>query len=326
MSFYDFMHNIGGTPGDYSYGTTHLVAMGILIALTIILSIVAAKRGQKVTYIILLTLAIFQLVFEVFWRIWYLSLGDPVNTIWPLYPCNLAGILVPLAVVTNNVTLKKMFYLFGFLGGIITFAIPQGIFNVEVLTFGILKSILQHTALILIPVIEYVSGTFRPAIKDFWWLFLGLIIHTINSECISLLIDLPGDYMFFRSDLPFVIPGIPQFITLSVFGLLVIILLNMALDPKGTRELMQKIFHKNKKLAYDTVNTGDTNINTNHNNSGADASANIKNKEQNIDAKSREKELTNNPIDNLNNTEQSDDTPKANKKSPKKTSDTKNDT
>jgi hypothetical protein len=36
--------------------------------------------------------------------------------------------------------------------------------------------------------------------------------------------------MFFRSGLPFVIPGIPQYITLSVFALLVLALISWICD------------------------------------------------------------------------------------------------
>ena len=54
------------------------------------------------------------------------------------------------------------------------------------------------------------------------WITGGCLIHLFNCEFIDRLLGFQGDYMFFRSGLPFVIPGIPQFITLSVFGLLVL--------------------------------------------------------------------------------------------------------
>lgn len=245
MSLHDFIYGSGGVPGDFDYGVTHLVCAIILIVLTVVLSIVARKCGNKATKIILYSVAGFQLFFELFWRVLYMCIGYDPNVLWPLYPCNLAGILVPLAVLLNNKIMKKMFYLFGFIGGVLTFVMPQGIFCNQYLNFPILKSVLQHTALILIPVIEYVAGTFRPKIKDFGWVFAGLLVHVFNSEVMSIIIGKTGDYMFFRSGLPFVIPGIPQFLTLGVFGLLVIFLINCAVDPHGTRNL----FVKRKKTA-----------------------------------------------------------------------------
>ena len=46
-------------------------------------------------------------------------------------------------------------------------------------------------------------------------------------------------YMFFRSGMPFVIPGVPQFITLSVFAVLVLALLSFLCDIKGSLALLR---------------------------------------------------------------------------------------
>lgn len=242
MTIKDFFYGTGGIVGDYDYGTTHLITVIIISILTITLCLIS-KKFKKSVKPILISIAVFQLFFEFLWRLLYVLFQNlPANYLWPLYPCNLAGIIIPIACLTNCKILKKLFYLFGFLGGIITFAMPEGIFNNAYLNFGILKSILQHTALILIPTIEYVTNTFKPKIKDFGFVILGLLIHIFNSEIVSIIIKNPGDYMFFRSGLPFVIPGIPSFITLGVFGLLVIFIVNVLLDIKGTKSLFK---HKN---------------------------------------------------------------------------------
>ena len=105
---------------------------------------------------------------------------------------------------------KQLLYLFGFIGGVLTFAMPDGIFCQDVLVFPILKSILQHTGLLLIPAIEYVSGSYRPSLKDYGWIVAGCLIHLVNCEGINRLLGFTEDYMYLRSDLPFVIPGVPQ--------------------------------------------------------------------------------------------------------------------
>lgn len=151
-----------------------------------------------------------------------------------MYPCNLGGILLPIIALVNWQTGKKMFYLFGFVGGVLTFAIADGIFSSDVLVFPIVKSILQHTGLLLIPMLEYVSGTYRPSLKHLGWVILGCLIHLINCEVIDRLLGFTGDYMFFRSGMPFVIPGVPQWITLSIFALLVLSLLSFLCDIRGS--------------------------------------------------------------------------------------------
>ena len=199
----------------------------------------AAKQG------LLRGIAIFQLTFEVGWRlIYWLIKGDTLLCWWPAYPCNLAGILLPILALTKWQRGKQMFYLFGFVGGVLTFALPEGIFCNDVMVFPILKSVLQHTGILLIPIMEYALHTYRPTLRHMPWVIAGLLIHLANSEGITRLLGLTGDYMFFRSGMPFVIPGVPQFITLSVFALCVLVILCIASDPKGSVRFLKSIKKK----------------------------------------------------------------------------------
>jgi len=95
-----------------------------------------------------------------------------------------------------------------------------------VMVFPIVKSILQHTGLLLIPVLEWIWNRYRPTLKDMGWVLGGCLVHVINCEVITRLLGFTEDYMFFRSTMPFVIPGVPQWITLTVFGTLVLALLS----------------------------------------------------------------------------------------------------
>ncbi len=222
-----------GTPGEYQYQTMHLISAAV-VALLVIAAAVYGRAGGTKKRKLLIGISVFQLSFEVLWRLIYLFMKhDGLTALWPIYPCNLGGILLPVIALGNWKTGKKMFYLFGFVGGVLTFAMPEGIFCSDVLSFPILKSILQHTGLLLIPVLEYADGSFRPNIKDLGWCILGCGIHVLNCEGIDRLLGFTGDYMFFRSGLPFVIPGVPQFITMSVFGVLVLALLSYLSDPRA---------------------------------------------------------------------------------------------
>jgi uncharacterized membrane protein YwaF len=232
-----------GTGGDFAYQAMHLYSMlGVCIAMGILLFLgLRFRENQKASRNLVLSVAWFQLGFELLWRVLYLALrGDSLLTWWPLFPCNLGGILLPLFVIFNLHRGKQMFYLFGFVGGCLTFAIPNGIFCNTVLVFPILKSILQHTGLLLIPMLELVSGEYRPKLKDMGWVSLGCIAHIFNSEAITRLLGFTGDYMFFRSGLPFVIPGVPQYITLSVFAMLVLAVLSFLCDVKGSVRLLHR--------------------------------------------------------------------------------------
>lgn len=217
-----------GTAGEYQYTAIHLWSTAAVAAAVAAAAYAGSSklsdRGKKR---LLAAICVFQLGFEVLWRLVYLFIKkDSLLCWWPLYPCNLGGILLPLFALTNCRRGKQMFYLFGFVGGCLTFALPEGIFCKDVLVFPILKSILQHTGLLLIPALEFTWGRFRPRLRDMGWVILGLLVHLCNSEGLVRLLGFTGDYLFFRSGMPFVLPGVPQYITLSVFALAVLTLLS----------------------------------------------------------------------------------------------------
>ncbi len=238
-----------GAVGEFQYQSIHIYTVLAVAAACLLVvwlgcsrKLDAAKKRRC-----LVGISIFQLAFEVFWRVIYVTVkGDTLLCWWPAYPCNVGGILIPIIALCNWERGKKMFYLFGFVGGILTFAIPEGIFCRDVMSFPILKSVLQHTGLLLIPILEYTMGSFRPNLRHMGWVIVGLLIHLCNCEVITRWLGLTGDYMFFRSGLPFVIPGVPQAITLSVFALLVLVVLCFASDWKGSVQCLKTI---NKKQA-----------------------------------------------------------------------------
>lgn len=241
--FHNWLIGNMGVRGEYMYQSIHIVSTMVVLAVVIITTLLGASKkiGTKAKRSILKGICWFQLAFEIGWRLIYLFVKkDSVLCWWPLYPCNVGGVLIPLFALLDCKTGKKMFYLFGFVGGCLTFALPEGIFVSDVLVFPILKSILQHTGLLMIPLFEYVSKTYRPTLKDMGWVVAGLVIHVINSEGITRLLGFTGDYMFFRSGMPFVIPGVPQYITLSVFAVAVLALLSILSDPKSVFKSRKK--------------------------------------------------------------------------------------
>lgn len=236
-----------GTAGAYDFTAIHywtVAVVAIVFFVLLVLALVLRKR-PKAQRGLLLSVAAFHLFFEAAWRLIYLLVKkDPISCWWPTYPCNLGGILLPIIALTKFQAGKKMFYLFGFVGGVLTFAISDGIFSSDVLVFPILKSILQHTGLLLIPMLELVGGTWCPTLKHMGWVVGGCLIHLINCEVIDRLLGFTGDYLFFRSGMPFVIPGVPQWITLSVFALLVLALLSFLGDIKGSVAWLKGLHRK----------------------------------------------------------------------------------
>ncbi len=236
----NFWNGTGGVAGDYSYGKTHLIAVAALIVVTALMCVVGKRLSPKNRRWVVIAVAAFSLGFEIFWRGVWIGRGvTPLET-WPLYPCNLAGVLVPLIVFTNNKTLKEIFYVFAFIGGVITFVYPQDIFTSNVLNFSILKSILQHIAIVFIPVFEYFTGQFKPQFKKLWLAILGLFINLFNSEYLSRFLGMEGDFIFLRSGLPFTIEGVPQVFILGTIAILVMVAFYAALDRKGSKAAFRR--------------------------------------------------------------------------------------
>lgn len=179
-----FWTGSGGVTGDFTYGGVHITSIVILAALCIFLSLWGQKVTEQVRRKTIIALSVAALGFEFFWRIIFLTQGAGAADIYPFYPCNLAGILVPIIALTKNKTLKEMFYVFAFIGGIITFAIPEEIFTNQYLNFPILKSILQHYFIIFIPVFEYFTKSYTPKFKNFYLAICGMLVHLANSELV----------------------------------------------------------------------------------------------------------------------------------------------
>ena len=226
-----------GTEGEYMYQAIHwysLAAVLLVLVAAVVFCICNRKNSDRCRKL-LVGISIFQIAFEIIWRLVYLFIkGDPILCWWPSYACNLGGVLLPIIALLNWRKGKQLFYLFGFVGGVLTFAMPDGIFCRDVFVFPILKSVLQHTGLLVIPMIEYVSGSYRPSLKDYRWLVAGCFVHLANCEGICRLLGFMEDFLFLRSDLPFVIPGVPQWITMSVFALAVFLLLSFLCDIPGS--------------------------------------------------------------------------------------------
>ncbi len=237
----DFWTGSGGVPGDFSYGTIHMVSAAALILVTAVMCVIGTQMKKSSQRKVIVAAAVFSIVFEIFWRLVFWKNEVKLIDLWPFYPCNLAGILVPLIALSKSRILKDLFYVFAFVGGVITFVYPQGIFTNQYLCFGILKSILQHTAIIFIPVFEYVTGHYRPQFKKLYVAIIGIFIHLFNSEYLPKLMGLKDtDYIFLHSGLPFVIKGVPQILILGPIAFLVMAALYALLDIKGAARFFKR--------------------------------------------------------------------------------------
>ncbi len=228
---FNFWTGEGGVAGDFAYKETHLGSIIALLLILIFACLIGRRLSKKSQNIIIVAVSVFALVFEIFWRILYVIRGVGWQELYPFYPCNIAGILVPIIALTKNKTLKEMFYIFAFIGGVITFSYPVDIFTNQYLNFPILKSILQHSFIIFIPVFEYFTGNYLPKIKKYYLAIIGLFVHLFNSEYLPKLLGMKNtDFIFLHSGLPFTIDGVNQVFILAPIAFIVILIFYLFLD------------------------------------------------------------------------------------------------
>ena len=102
------------------YQSIHLWSVAAVTVVFLIAGYLAMRfrRNERKKRALPVGVSLFQLGFEVFWRLIYLLVkGDSALSWWPVYPCNLGGILIPLIAMLRIFWAKRVFYLFGFVGG-----------------------------------------------------------------------------------------------------------------------------------------------------------------------------------------------------------------
>lgn len=238
MSFHDWLTGDGLTNTGVEYSLLYWITLVITLAIlgTLIALSLSKKVSYKVKQRVLIGVSIFHISFEVLWRIVYIIFKhSSFASIWPMYPCNLGGIIVPIVCLLNTKKGKDLFYAFGFIGACLSFALPGDMFCYNFMAFPLFKSALQHTGILLIPSMEYAMGKYRPSIKDFPMLFVGCLVHIFNVEAIDQWLGLEpaiNDYMYLRQGYPFTIPGIPSPFVTCAFGLLIFAIFLFVLNPK----------------------------------------------------------------------------------------------
>ena len=255
MSFRDSFTGdaVTNTGIEYSpiYWPTLCLVSFVLVSLIVFCTI--KKIPYKVKQNVLIGIAIFQIFFEIFWRIIFIVFkGATFTTLWPMYPCNLGGIIVPIICLLNSKKGKDLFYVFAFVGACLSFALPGTMYSFDFMAFPLLKSALQHTGILIIPAMEYAMGKYKTSIKEFPLLFVGCLIHFLNCEGIDEWLGLDpttNDYMYLRQGYPFEIPGIPSpFVTIT-FALIIFAILLFVLGPRESINEVKK-WANNIKLSF----------------------------------------------------------------------------
>lgn len=218
--------------GNYDYGLVHILGILVTLAAAILLPIYFKNKDEKVFWRFARTLAALTLIVYFSRRILDFSLSGNFTsknffrTFWLFYLCNVNTVVMSLMILFKAKKGYEYVMITGFIGGVITFLIPDGIFTDQFLTFPIFDSMFSHFILVVMPPIFIVKKLWRPSFERVNQVIFGMLLVVFNVEVIQRIFFGKDyvDYLFFHGDIPFVIPGHPelQFLVIAVSFLLVL--------------------------------------------------------------------------------------------------------
>lgn len=225
----EFLHKFfrsGFEGGDYTYGATHIISIVFVIFSVILFSYLLRNKSEKYVLGKMKIIAAVCLTIYIVRRILdYDNAKSFIENFWPFYLCNINTIFLSITILFDIKKGRDFFLVTGLIGGIFTFLIPDGIFVDRYLTFPILDSIMSHYVIVVVPMVLLLTGTHVLYFKNIYQVFVGLLVVVFNAEVLQkLLFDKSFDYLFFRSTIPFTIPGVPQFIILSSLAIILVML------------------------------------------------------------------------------------------------------
>ena len=165
-------------PAYTIFGTAHLMWLIIpLIAIALLAAIFHKhkRQGKVAIYVlaaVMITLRVLKyFVFKTF--IW----DTGWKTVVPFELCTILSFLIPFTVFFKTKKLNPYIYPLAIIGGIVTLAYPEWIFNGRGLIFDKLESLIVHILLIAIPVFSAVTKkNFSFKIRDYYKPVLAMLI------------------------------------------------------------------------------------------------------------------------------------------------------
>lgn len=226
MNFFEKFFLKGFVSGDYTYKTTHIIVLVLLILSCIILPIVFKNKREKAVKFNRI-IGIIMISIYIIRRICVIISSKNIWDFYPFYLCNISTIVCFIVSLRGKYSKFADFCLInGIIGGILTFAMPQGIFTDKYLTVHILDSVISHVGIILIPLVAWSAGLHRIHIKNIWINMIGLALVVFNVEVIQrVFFHRHIDYLFLGESCPIKIPGIPSFLVMGVLYSLTLVII-----------------------------------------------------------------------------------------------------
>ncbi len=211
----------GFDPGDYTYGFVHIGSITVMLASIPILILYYRRREPNILYRHAKILAAITLFFYILRRGVEVYEGKPFfEAFWPFYLCNVNTVFLSIFLIFDIKKGRDFFMITGMSGAVLTFVVPDGVFNDRFMTLQIFESLLSHYMIFSIPMIFMATKNHVLDLRTSWQSILGLLLVIINVEVLQpLLTGKHIDYLFFRGPIEITFFGIKQAYVMIAFAL-----------------------------------------------------------------------------------------------------------
>lgn len=220
-----FMPNSAPATNSYKmFGLSQIlwIVIPLIILIAICLFLRNKKKEGRIVLVVIactmLTLRIAKyFVFKPFF--W----GEDWKQLVPFEMCTLMSWIFPMTIFFKTDKFNTFVYPLGIIGGVVTLAYSDWIFNGLGLDFNKFESLMIHWLLIAVPYIRLAMGDFKFKIKEIYRPFVALSIIIFYSFIANTYITPGANHNFLRSNpLPFQIPGLHHIFTLGLIGIVLI--------------------------------------------------------------------------------------------------------
>jgi hypothetical protein len=169
------------------------------IALVIMLYFVF-KKYKKAGKVMLYTSAAVMLVLRIVKYLYFKPIywNEGWGSIVPYELCTILSYILPFTVFLNTKKLNKFIYPLAIIGGVVTMAYSEWIFNGQGLNFNKFESLIVHILLIAIPYFSAAVGRFSFKIKDFFKPVIAMAFFVGYAYIANTYITPGANHMFIR--------------------------------------------------------------------------------------------------------------------------------
>ena len=208
---------------EYLYGAKHLSVWIGVVVLSIIVSIILAKKSKTTKDKFFKIFALIFMVLDILDKVVYLIFLDKfdiesiVATVVPMYFCNVVIWLVIISLLTKKQSLINSGAIFGLLVTFAFFVSPYAGFSRKYMTFDALYSIVSHSLGLFLSIVMIATRYAKFDIKTIWQPFVIFAIFLSYGLTTSLLIFPGHDYFSILNNQLGIDFGIPWWSVYVIF-------------------------------------------------------------------------------------------------------------